>query len=262
MKKYHYALVLEYSGTKYSGWQKQNHVDSVQSNLEKALSIVANECIEKIVCAGRTDSGVHATAQVVHFSTSAVRKSQSWILGINANLPKDINVYRIYSVNDSFNSRFHAVHRRYQYVIHQSKTKSALWSERAVFINQILDIRRMNSACQYILGEQDFSSFRSSKCQSKSTYRNIHSAKFIKKRNFIIFDIKGDGFLHHMVRNIVGSMIDVGLKKKAPESIKSILHSKDRRKASITSPPEGLYLIEVGYPTVLNIIASQEVPFL
>ena len=257
----HYALVLEYAGTNYCGWQRQNHSDSVQERLEKALSIIANEPIE-VVCAGRTDTGVHAMAQVINFSTSAIRQEKAWVLGVNAHLPNDINVSAVYEVDERFSARFSALYRRYQYVVYQSKTSSALWHERVTWINQSLDISKMNAACTYLLGEQDFSSFRSSQCQSVSAKRNIHHAYFIKHGQFIIFDIQGNAFLHHMVRNIVGSMLEVGLGKKSPDWINALLIGvKDRTQAGVTAPPQGLYLIEVGYPRALDVIACQEVPF-
>ncbi|WP_192485275.1 MULTISPECIES: tRNA pseudouridine(38-40) synthase TruA [Cysteiniphilum] len=256
----HYALVLEYAGTNYCGWQRQNHSDSVQERLEKALSIIANEPIE-VVCAGRTDTGVHAMAQVINFSTSAIRQEKAWVLGVNAHLPNDINVFAVYEVDERFSARFSALYRRYQYVIYQNKTSSALWHERVTWVNQSLDISKMNAACTYLLGEQDFGSFRSSQCQSVSAKRNIHHAYFIKHGQFIIFDIQGNAFLHHMVRNIVGSMLEVGLGKKSPDWINALIGVKDRTQAGVTAPPQGLYLIEVGYPRALDVIACQEVPF-
>lgn len=256
----HYALVLEYAGNNYCGWQRQNHSDSVQERLEKALSIIANEPIE-VVCAGRTDTGVHATAQVVHFSTFAIRQAKAWVLGVNAHLPSDINVFDVYEVTADFSARFSALYRRYQYVIYQNKTASALWHNRVTWINQALDLKAMNAACAYLLGEQDFSSFRSSQCQSTSAKRNIQHAYFTQYGQFIIFDIQGNAFLHHMVRNIVGSMLEVGLGKKSPDWIKALINAKDRTQAGVTAPPQGLYLMELGYPQALNIIACQQVPF-
>ncbi|WP_116963396.1 tRNA pseudouridine(38-40) synthase TruA [Fastidiosibacter lacustris] len=257
----HYALVLEYCGTKYSGWQRQIHSKSVQEVLENALSQIANQKIQ-VVCAGRTDAGVHATAQVVHFSTTAVRKLQAWVLGTNAHLPNDIKISCAYQVDVNFSARFSALYRRYQYVIYQHKTSSALWYERSTWFNQNLDILGMNEACQYLLGEQDFSVFRSSQCQSLSTNRNIHHAYFTQKNAFIIFDIQGNAFLHHMVRNIVGSMLEVGLSKRTPQWIQTLIAKKDRTLAGQTAPAQGLYLIEVGYPEHLGIKAYQYVPFI
>ncbi|WP_440683235.1 tRNA pseudouridine(38-40) synthase TruA [Cysteiniphilum halobium] len=256
----HYALVLEYAGTSYCGWQRQKHSKSVQECLEKALSIIANESIE-VICAGRTDAGVHATAQVIHFTTSVVRQEKAWVLGVNAHLPSDINVSHVYEVDIDFSARFSALYRRYQYVIYQSKTPSALWHKRTTWMNQVLDLNKMNTACTYLLGEQDFSSFRSSQCQSTSVHRNIHHAYFTQHAQFIIFDIQGNAFLHHMVRNIVGSMLEVGLAKKPHDWIKELIVAKDRTQAGITASPQGLYLIEVGYPKELGVIAYQEVPF-
>ena len=257
----HYSLVLEYAGTNYCGWQRQNHSDSVQGRLENALTIIANEPIH-VVCAGRTDTGVHALAQVVHFSTTASRQMKAWVLGINAHLPSDINVSYVYEVDSNFSARFSALYRRYQYVIYQNKTSSALWHNRTTWINQTLDIAKMNLASEYLLGEQDFRSFRSSQCQSISTNRNIQHAYFRQYDKFIIFDIQGNAFLHHMVRNIVGSILEVGLGKKPYDWINALIIAKDRTKAGVTSPSHGLYLVEVGYPQAITINARQEVPFI
>ena len=260
MLKY-FALVIEYKGTSYCGWQRQNHSDSVQKYVEKTLSIVADEVIT-VVCAGRTDAGVHATAQVVHFSTNAVRTKKSWMLGVNSHLPIDIKVSEIYEVSSNFSARFSALYRRYQYVIYQNKTSSALWHAHTTWINQKLDLKLMNEASHFLLGEQDFSAFRSSKCQSMSSDRNIHHAYFKQYGKFIVFDIKGNAFLHHMVRNIMGSLVNIGLRKKRACWIKTLIALKDRTKAGITVRPEGLYLVAVGYPSELGIDAYQAVPFI
>ncbi|WP_100551097.1 tRNA pseudouridine(38-40) synthase TruA [Caedibacter taeniospiralis] len=257
----HYALVLEYLGTNYCGWQRQNHSTTVQENLEKALSIIANEPIT-VVCAGRTDTGVHATAQVVHFATKALRDTKAWVFGVNAHLPKDIKVSAVFKVTANFSARFTALYRRYQYVIYQNKTSSAIWHDRTVWINQALDIDNMNVASRDLLGEQDFSAFRSSQCQSFSAMRNVHHAYFKQYGKFIIFDIQGNAFLHHMVRNIVGSLLEIGLHKKPVNWMCELVKARDRAQAGITVPAHGLYLVEVGYPDGFNIKAFQAVPFI
>lgn len=252
----YYALVIEYDGSAYCGWQRQSHSPSVQAVVEEALSKIANHSIE-VVCAGRTDTGVHATAQVVNFSSSASRTISAWLNGVNAHLPKSIKVTDVVAVDPCFSSRFSAEYRRYNYVILQRQSSSPLFENRAVWERRVLDLDAMNTACQYLLGEQNFSAFRSSQCQSHSPNRYIHHAFFQRRGDFVIFDIKGNAFLHHMVRNIMGSMLAVGLGEQAPEWIASLIANKDRTQAGKTAPAHGLYLVEVGYPTECGVIASQ-----
>lgn len=260
MKKF-YALIFEYAGSNYCGFQYQKHSKSIQEHLEKALSVVANESI-KIICAGRTDTGVHALAQVAHFITKAERQHKAWTFGVNYYLPPDIKVLKVYEVKENFSARFSALYRRYQYVFYIERVNTALWYKRVKWINKNLDIEQMNLASKYLLGEQDFSCFRSSQCQSSSAYRYIHHAYFKKYGKFVVFDIKGNAFLHHMVRNIAGSMLEVGFQKKPKSWIKELILSKDRTKAGITVSPEGLYLVEIGYPKNFDIVACQNVPFI
>lgn len=253
-----YAIGIEYSGTHYNGWQKQKHSKSVQPVLEKALSKIANQTIT-IYCAGRTDAGVHATGQVAHFTTEAYRPDHAWLLGTNANLPADIKLTWIQAVEQDFHARFSALSRHYQYVMFARGASSAFLSNLAVWQHQQLDLKAMNQAAEYLLGEQDFSAFRSSQCQSQSTKRYIEHARFYQKGYFIVFDIVGNAFLHHMVRNIVGTMLEVGVHKRLPDSIQSLMHSKDRTLAGKTAPPHGLYLVGVSYPQVFNIPEAMKV---
>ena len=248
----YYALVIEYFGQNYCGWQRQTHSPSVQEQVEIALSKISGENIE-IVCAGRTDAGVHATAQVVNFSTTALREAKAWSLGVNSLLPKDIKVRSVHQVNQGFNARFRALYRRYNYLIYQNKTSSALWCQHSTRVKHKLDADAMNQACEYLIGEQDFSSFRSSQCQSNTSFRNIHHAFFKRCGDFIVFDIQGNAFLHHMVRNIVGSMLKVGYKEHKPQWIGELLLQKDRNQAGVTAASHGLYLVEVGYEDLYNI---------
>ncbi|WP_119343229.1 tRNA pseudouridine(38-40) synthase TruA [Facilibium subflavum] len=252
-----YALIIEYHGKNYSGWQRQSHVISVQGCLEKALSSIANAPVE-VVCAGRTDAGVHATAQVVSFKTHALRDINAWYMGVNSLLPKDIKVIDVYEVDENFHARFSAVYRRYNYVIYQQKGNSALWDEHSTWVPFALDIKAMNEACYALLGEQDFSAFRSSQCQSHSVYRNIHHACFTQFGQFIIFDIQGNAFLHHMVRNIVGSMLEIGQHIKPVDWIKTLLQGKDRTQAGKTAPAQGLYLVEINYPDKFGVKAKRQ----
>lgn len=246
------ALGIEYNGANYHGWQKQGHCKSIQGMLEQALSTVADQSIE-VFCAGRTDSKVHATGQVVHFEdptslTSNPRELKAWILGGNSRLPKDISINWVQQVPDEFHARFSAVHRRYFYYIYNFPVNRALLTDRALWVRSELDIASMQTACQYLLGEQNFTSLRSSECQSKTPYRNINHANILQHNNFIILDIQANAFLHHMVRNIVGCLLEIGSGNKKSLWLAEVIQAQDRTKAAKTAPPEGLYLVDVGYP--------------
>lgn len=241
-----YLLQIEYLGKNYCGWQRQSHSPSVQEELEKALSKISNHNIE-VTCAGRTDTGVHATSQIVNFYTDAYRPLNAWQRGANALLPKDIKILNIKEVDNDFNSRFSAINRTYNYVIYNSTISSPIFVEHCLWENRQLDITKMNQACKYLLGEQDFSSFRSSQCQSNTPFRNIQKAEFIKQGNFIVFEVVGNAFLHHMIRNLVGSLLKVGLGLQSSEWIKELLEAKDRTQAAETAKAHGLYFVGVKY---------------
>ena len=213
------ALGIEYDGARYFGWQRQDEVESVQQTLETALSKVANEPVE-VFCAGRTDSGVHGTGQVVHFETDAIRPMQAWCFGTNANLPDDIAVKWAVEVDDSFHARFSATARRYRYIILNQKLRSAILPKGVSHYHVDLDHEKMHEAGQYLLGENDFTSFRAAKCQSHTPWRNVHHLQVSRRQNYIIVDIQANAFVHHMVRNIVGSLIEVGQGKQPPIWIK------------------------------------------
>ncbi|AJI54692.1 tRNA pseudouridine(38-40) synthase [Francisella philomiragia] len=242
-----YLLQIEYFGKNYCGWQRQSHSPSIQEELEKALSKIANQNIE-VTCAGRTDTGVHATSQVVNFHSDADRNLSSWMRGTNALLPQDIKVLDIKEVDNDFNSRFTATNRTYNYIIYNSAISSPIFAEHCLWENRQLNIDRMNHACKYLLGEQDFTSFRSSQCQSNTPFRNIQKAEFIKQGSFIVFEVVGNAFLHHMIRNFIGSLLKVGLEFESPEWIKLVLEAKDRTKAAETAKAHGLYFVGVEYP--------------
>ncbi|GAB4222575.1 MAG: tRNA pseudouridine(38-40) synthase TruA [Francisella sp.] len=242
-----YLLQIEYFGKNYCGWQKQSHSPSIQSEIEKALSKVANQKIE-VTCAGRTDTGVHATSQIINFYSDAKRDINAWIRGTNALLPYDIKIIAIKEVDNDFNARFSAINRTYNYLIYNAEISSPIFAEHSLWVNKKLNVVKMNQACKYLLGEQDFSSFRSSQCQAKTPFRNIQKANFIKKGNFIIFEVTGNAFLQHMIRNFIGSLLKVGLEHRSPDWIKEILDSKDRQKAADTSKSHGLYFVGVEYP--------------
>lgn len=241
------ALGVEYNGKNYFGWQKQEKLQSVQQTLEEALSIVANEKIE-VFCAGRTDSGVHGTGQVVHFETNAIRPEKAWAFGTNVHLPDDIAVKWAKQVPEDFHARFSATARRYRYILYCNKLRSAILPYGITHTHLDLDAEKMHLAGQALLGENDFSSFRAAQCQSHTPWRNVHHLNVTRQGNYVIVDIQANAFVHHMVRNIVGSLIEVGCGRQPVEWIAELLAKKDRTLAAPTAKAEGLYLVDVHYP--------------
>jgi tRNA pseudouridine38-40 synthase len=241
------ALGIEYNGHGYYGWQAQQGLPTIQATLETALSKVANEPI-MLFCAGRTDANVHATGQVVHFDTRAKRHIDAWIWGTNSHLPPSIVVKWARHVDYSFHARFTATARRYRYIIYNNPVRPAILSTRVTWHYYPLDIERMREAGKYLLGEQDFSSFRSSQCNSKSPMRNVTEFNVSRQGDFIYLDIQANAFLHHMVRNITGSLVKIGSDYKDPKWMLEVLQAKSRRVAAETAPADGLYLTRVEYP--------------
>lgn len=240
------ALGIEYNGQGFYGWQAQKDLLTVQGTLQDALSTVANEQIY-LHCAGRTDANVHATGQVVHFDTRAKRHIDAWIWGTNSHLPSSIVVRWAKHVDYSFHARFSAKARRYRYVIYNHPIRPGILSGRASWHYYPLNIDLMRNAAQYLLGEQDFSSFRSSQCNSKTAMRNVTDFQILRQNDFVIFEIEANAFLHHMVRNIAGVLMKIGSGVMAPDWMKSVLEAKNRRSAAETAPPFGLYLMQVKY---------------
>ncbi|AEW44635.1 pseudouridylate synthase I [Serratia symbiotica str. 'Cinara cedri'] len=241
------ALGIEYDGSRYYGWQQQQKVISVQGCLEQALSSIANAPIS-VFCAGRTDAGVHATGQVVHFHTSAQRKEEAWAMGVNTNLPPDIAVQWVKTVANDFHARFSATARRYRYIIYNHHYRPAILRQRVTYFHDPLDAAQMHHAAQSLLGENDFTSFRAAKCQSRTPWRNIKHINVTRRDKYIVIDIKANSFMHHMVRNIVGSLIEIGRGKRNKKWIAELLILKDRNLAASTARTEGLYLVSVDYP--------------
>lgn len=241
------ALGVEYDGSQYYGWQRQREVPSVQEHLEKALSKIANQPIE-VQCAGRTDAGVHGTGQVVHFDVDCARALRAWTMGVNTHLPDAIAVRWAKEVPDEFHARFTATARRYRYIIYNNPLRPGILRHGVSHYHGELDEDLMHEAGQYLLGENDFTSFRAAQCQSNSPFRNVHHLNVTRQGRFVIMNIKANAFVHHMVRNITGSLITVGLKEQKSEWIKWLLEAKDRNLASATAKAEGLYLVEVDYP--------------
>lgn len=246
------ALGIEYDGSRFSGWETQARGRTVQNVVEIALAEIATSPIQT-VCAGRTDSGVHAYGQVVHFDTSAERPETAWVLGTNTRLPGDVSIQWAKVVPDSFHARYSAVSRCYHYWIKEGYSRSALSRDRATFIPGVLNIQQMATASKSLVGEYDFSAFRSSRCQSRTPWRTIHSIDVFRYGEMVKIKVVANAFLQHMVRNLVGSLVEVGKGRKSPCWLKETLLSKDRRCAGPTMAPNGLYLIEVAYPTDFQI---------
>jgi len=241
------AIGLEYDGSNYHGWQSQEaHLITVQNEVETAFSKVADQPI-RIYCAGRTDVGVHAVNQVIHFDTDKKRTIDAWVLGANSYLKKDIRVKWAQEMPSDFHARFSAIARHYRYIIHNSKQQSALLRNRACWYPWQLDANAMDKAIAYLLGEHDFSAFRASSCQSLSTNRCVHIAQVTRYEDCISIEIKANAFLHHMVRNIVGALFLIGRGEKQPIWMKELLDGRDRTQGGVTAKANGLYLLAVTY---------------
>jgi tRNA pseudouridine38-40 synthase len=242
------ALGISYNGATYHGWQYQSQeLATVQDEIQKAVSIVADHPVT-VFCAGRTDSGVHATSQIVHFDSESPRELKSWISGVNANLPDSISVNWSRAVTSEFDARRAATRRRYLYLIYNSNIRSALMPELLTKEHRALDVNAMNESAQALLGENDFSSYRAASCQSLTPIRNIHNIEISRLGELVLVDISANAFLHHMVRNIVGVLMDIGSGEKPTSWTAELLGLKDRTKAGVTALPNGLYLIQVDYP--------------
>jgi tRNA pseudouridine38-40 synthase len=247
-----FAAGLEYDGSAFSGWQTQTHVRSVQQVVNSALAIVADEVIST-AAAGRTDAGVHACGQVIHFDSSASRNLRSWQLGTNSNLPPDVALQWVREVPDSFHARYSAVARTYRYVILQRDVRSPLDRQRAWHLRNPLDEERMSAAGQHLLGEHDFSAFRGAGCQAESPVRRIERLVVTRSGDHVHIEVRANGFLYHMVRNIVGALARVGAGAAEPGWLGALLAGRDRRLGAPTAPPEGLYLAGAHYPAELAL---------
>ncbi len=256
-----FVLGIEYDGSAYSGWQRQVHSRSIQEEIEKALSFVADQTIS-LVCAGRTDSGVHACEQIAHFKTTAPRNNRSWVLGANSRLPHDIRILWVAETTDSFHARFSAVARCYRYIILNTPVASALFFNKVNWQHQSLDDVKMNQAARRLIGEHDFSSFRASGCQAKSPVRNVEHIEVNRKGVLLFIDIKANAFLHHMVRNIAGSLISIGRHEKPVDWLQDILLKRDRTLAAMTASASGLYFVQAYYPEAFKLQHTKRKPVL
>ena len=242
------ALGIEYNGSLFNGYQLQSAgTRTVQGELERALSKVANEPV-RLTCAGRTDTGVHATGQVVHFDTTVQRQLKAWMLGGNTNLPRDVSIHWVRQVSDEFSARFSAVSRSYRYILFNRKVRSAVFQHNVSWSFEPLEATLMNEAAQLLIGEHDFSAFRSSQCQAKHAVREMQVISVKREADYVILDIRANAFLHHMVRNIMGTLMVIGRGEQPVAWIQEVLQSQDRRKAGMTAQAAGLYLIDVEYP--------------
>ena len=248
------ALCVEYDGSAYSGWQTQKlpAVKTIQEELEAALSQVANHPI-KLICAGRTDAGVHGSGQIVHFDTTSDRPEKAWVRGANSCLKGKICVVWAKNVSEDFHARFSAHSRRYRYVIYNHKVRPALMQGLVTHHYYDLDVERMHQAAQHLLGKHDFSAYRGASCQANTPTRTMIHLNVERYGDYIIVDVKANAFLLHMVRNIVGVLLEIGEGRREPEWSKTLLELKDRSKAGVTSLPHGLYLVAVGYPEEFNL---------
>ncbi len=258
------ALGLQYDGSSWQGWQTQPHGQTVQDALEKALAAFCQQPV-LTTCAGRTDAGVHAIAQVVHIDTDAVREPFSWVRGVNAFLPPSVAVQWATEVEGGdagFHARFSATARTYHYLIHNHPVRSPLWEQRAGWVFRPLEAAAMEAAAQALLGEHDFSAFRAAECQARSPVRQMHSVQVRRAGDMIAVSLRANAFLHHMVRNIVGSLIQVGNGNRPAGWIAELLAGRDRELAAPTFSPDGLYLAKVDYDERWCLPATEaDLPF-
>ncbi len=250
------AVGVEYDGCAFAGWQAQEGQRTVQQVTEAALARIADAPVA-LVCAGRTDTGVHAQGQVAHFDTEASRPPRSWVLGANSELPADVSLAWAHPVPQHFHARYSAQARSYRYVILNRTARSALHRNRAAFIHRPLDAARMAQACAGLLGEHDFSAFRSSQCQAKSPVRRIESLTVERRADWVVIEVTANAFLHHMVRNIAGLLIAIGRGDAEPAWADAVLAGRDRTRSAATAVPEGLYLLAVRYPAVFGLPQPQ-----
>ena len=246
------ALQIEYDGGAYAGWQSQPLAPSIQSQLQTALARIADAPIA-LVCAGRTDAGVHARAQIAHFDTTALRSAEAWVLGTNTLLPADISVRWARPVPAHFHARYSALWRTYRYLIVNRRARSALAAGRALRVSAPLSVEQMRAGAACLLGEHDFSAFRSAECQSRSPVRIVRALTIERLGDWVSIDITANAFLHHMARNLVGLLLAIGAGRVPGEHARLRLASRQRDAHVVTVPPAGLYLWSVQYPAPFGL---------
>ncbi|MDD5366857.1 MAG: tRNA pseudouridine(38-40) synthase TruA [Gallionellaceae bacterium] len=246
------ALGLEYDGSGFCGWQTQPGGCAVQDHLERALAEVHSDPVATVV-AGRTDAGVHAAAQVVHFDAGHERPVSAWVRGVNALLPAGVSVLWAQPVGDGFHARFGARERAYRYVLLNHPVRPALMAGRVGWQHVPLDVAAMAEAAAHLLGRHDFSAFRAAQCQARTPVRELRTVRVAQHGHYVVFDFRGNAFLHHQVRNMVGALVWIGLGRRPPAWLGELLVGRDRRQAAATYAPDGLYLVDVRYDAEWNL---------
>jgi len=246
------AAIVEYDGSQFSGWQRQDHARSVQGAVEEALSTVADETVQ-VTVAGRTDAGVHALAQVIHFDTSAARSEYSWVRGANSNLPSDVALLWAAPVDDGFHARYSASGRHYHYVILNRPIRPTYLARRVTHEFRLLDVKPMQEAARHLVGEHDFTSFRAAECQAKSPVRELRALEVTRHGELVHVRAHANAFLQHMVRNLAGVLMTIGAGEREPVWAREVLEARDRAAGGVTAAPDGLYLREIEYPDSFKI---------
>lgn len=254
-----WALGVEYDGGAFVGWQRQKDGPSVQEALESALGFVAGHEVG-LHCAGRTDAGVHATGQVIHFDTSAFRDERNWLLGANSRLPGSVSLLWAQRVTMEFHARFSARARRYRYVIANQSLRPAIHSGGLAWWRYPLNAPLMHQAAQAFVGTHDFSSLRAAACQARSAVKTVHAISVQREGRYVMVDVHANAFLHHMVRNIAGVLIAIGQGKREVGWAREVLEARDRRASGITAPAGGLYLVGVDYAAEFGIPLGDRIP--
>lgn len=249
------AFGVEYEGSHFIGWQRQDNGPSIQAHVEAALSKIAAHPVQ-VICAGRTDAGVHSVGQVIHADVQVERPVRAWVLGTNTHLPPAISILWAKPVDDNFHARFSAQARHYRYVTLNRLTRPAVLHRKVAWIYQPLNVELMQTGANFLLGEHDFSAYRGAGCQSKSPVRIVQHITVTRHEDFIVLAVCADAFLYHMVRNIAGVLIAIGAGQQPPQWAQQVLQSRDRRQGGITAPAEGLYLYDVDYPPAYTLPKS------
>ncbi len=253
------ALGLEYDGSGFCGWQSQSGGCGVQDALERALAAIAGEPVG-VVTAGRTDTGVHALGQVAHFDTGVERPDNAWVRGVNAHLPRSVAITWARRVDERFHARFSALERRYAYVLLNRPSRPGLLQGKVGWHHAPLDLDAMCAAARHLVGEHDFSAFRAAECQAKTPVKVLNELEILRSGDILLFRLRANAFLHHMVRNLVGSLVYVGKGKHPPEWLRELLEGRDRRLAAPTFAPDGLYLAGVGYESKWGLPEAKKLP--
>ncbi|MBY4675146.1 tRNA pseudouridine(38-40) synthase TruA [Marinobacterium arenosum] len=259
---YRYALCVEYAGASYNGWQTQKTGDvrCIQTEVERALARIANHPVA-VVCAGRTDTGVNGTYQVIHFDCQFERPERALVLGTNTHLPDDIAIKWAVRVPNDFHARFSALERRYRYVICSAPVKPAVLARGVTWTHKKLNVEWMHQAGQQLVGEHDFSSYRAVACQAKSPVRDVRELSVYRSGQLIVIDVRANAFLHHMIRNIAGVLMKIGAGEAPIDWSKEVLEARDRRDGGVTAPPWGLYFVDVRYPDQYALPKSELGPY-